>query len=308
MARRPVSLHAAQMLAARGRSDGAIEAYRELLRQDPRHRGNLKAITALLRRTGRHEEGVRYLRELHDLDLESLGVEDEHREAAIRFYLAADGVDAPPDRAPGGFVAALFDDYSDRFDDHLVGNLGYRGPEVLRQAVIATIGEGAAGLTILDAGCGTGLAGLHFRDLAGRLHGIDLSPGMIEKARARGIYDALEVADLVTAISRRRAAYDLIVAADVFVYLGDLGPVYEACRRALVPGGLLAFTTETGELPGYRLRDTRRYAHHPADLKNAIEEAGFRVESTDETVLRYNRSVPVRSNVWVTALGASPPR
>jgi len=291
-------LHAAQMLAARGLGAEAVDVYRELLDLDPRNRGHLKAITGLLRRAGRHAESTPFLRQLHDLDLESLGVTPEHRESAIRFYLAADGMCVPPSRAPSDFVTALFDDYSDRFDDHLVGNLRYRGPEVLERAVVAVIGADD-GRTILDAGCGTGLAGLRFRPLAARLDGVDLSPKMIEKARERKIYDDLEVADLVAATGGRPARYDVIVAADVFVYLGELRSALDACRVALRPGGVLAFTTEVAERPGTCLRDTRRYAHHPGELVSSIEAAGLQVESLDETVLRTNRSVPVRSNVWV---------
>ena len=82
----------------------------------------------------------------------------------------------------------------------MIGQLGYAAPQILLD-LAAMVMPGRERLSILDLGCGTGLAGAAFRPLAARLDGIDLSPAMIEKARARGIYDHLAVADLETALA-----------------------------------------------------------------------------------------------------------
>src|SRR6201999_4397445 len=96
------------------------------------------------------------------------------------------------------------------------------------------------------------------RPRAGRLDGIDLSPAMIEKARARGIYDGLVVGDIETALVGR---YDLILAADTLVYLGDLGPLFAAVADHLAPGGFFLFTTEAKDGEGFELGPKRRWRH-----------------------------------------------
>ena len=60
-----------------------------------------------------------------------------------------------------------------------------RAPQILRELADLIVSPIASELAILDLGCGTGLAGVAFSDMAARLDGIDLSPAMIEKARAR---------------------------------------------------------------------------------------------------------------------------
>jgi predicted TPR repeat methyltransferase len=107
-----------------------------------------------------------------------------------------------------------------------------------------------------------------------RLEGVDLSPAMIAKARERGIFDALEAADAFEYLMRSRlAAFDCIVAADTLCYFGDLKPILAASGRALIEGGLFAFTLETFEGDGFQLRATMRFAHSPGNLESAGAEA-----------------------------------
>src|SRR5690606_25849867 len=154
----------------------------------------------------------------------------------VAYKLAALRGDPAPESAPAEYVAGLFDQYAEEFDAHLTGELGYQTPQRLREPFDGLAG-GATGLRVLDLGCGTGLSGLVFRDCAAHLAGVDLSPRMLDKARGRGIYDELHCADLVQALERPGPDWDLMLAADVFVYLGDLGAVLRAAARALRPGG-----------------------------------------------------------------------
>ncbi|QLP96269.1 MAG: methyltransferase domain-containing protein [Rhodoblastus sp.] len=184
-----------------------------------------------------------------------------------------DGV-TPPQLAPA-YVRRLFDDYASRFDAHLTGALAYRGPALLRAAALA---DGPRRFRrALDLGCGTGLSGEAFRDVVDRLEGCDLSSAMIAQARAKGCYDALETDGLTGFLERRAdAGCDLVLAADVFVYLGDLAPVFAASARALAPGGLFAFTTQAipdGE--GWRLLDDLRFGHSADWVAGALAKAGF---------------------------------
>jgi predicted TPR repeat methyltransferase len=178
------------------------------------------------------------------------------------------------------YVRALFDQYAPRFDEALE-RLAYRAPQYLRDAVErycrdisrATFSE------VLDLGCGTGLAGAAFRPLARRLSGVDLSPAMVAQARGKKIYDRLEAGDLwhfLAAERDRGAAYDLVMAADVFVYLFDLAPAAAAVARVLGVGGLFAFTVEAG-CQGVELAETLRYRHGEDHLRAALAAAALRL-------------------------------
>jgi predicted TPR repeat methyltransferase len=148
-------------------------------------------------------------------------------------------------------------------------------------------------LDIADLGCGTGQCGVLFRPLARTLTGVDLAPNMIAKARERNVYDELIVADIADFLAARPAAYDLALAADVFIYIGDMGPVFKAARRALRPGGMFAFSLETHEGQGYVVRTSRRYAQSLPYLRECAADHGFVESSVTPVVVRkeYKRNV-----------------
>jgi predicted TPR repeat methyltransferase len=208
---------------------------------------------------------------------------------AFRGSLAADGADAQgaaarlaligrgdmPDILPPAYVARLFNDYAPRFDVHLIKNLGYRAPALIAEA-LSTAMLGRRFASALDIGCGTGLMGEALRDRVDHLTGVDLAPGMIAKARQRGAYDELQVGDAVAMLtSGPREAFDLIVAADVIVYIGDLAPLFAAVGTALVRQGLFAFSVETCEVEGFKLGPTMRFAHSRPYVEATAREAGL---------------------------------
>ncbi len=205
---------------------------------------------------------------------QKLGDRDGAAEA-FRATLAADPADAQgagarlallgagqaPTALPKAYVARLFDDYAPRFEEHLTGELAYRGPALVIESLDRVAGARRFP-RCLDLGCGTGLMGAALRPRVDELVGVDLSPAMIAKARKTGGYDALEVGDVVDRLARRdRGEFDLVVAADVLAYIGDLADVVSSAARALAPGGLVAFTVETDAGEGFRLGATLRFAH-----------------------------------------------
>ena len=218
----------------------------------------------------------------------------------IRHMHAAIGGAPAPAMANPEYVAELFDKYADKFDSHLIENLEYRTPVHLNQAIRRVFDHAAAQYDVMDLGCGTGLCGPLLRDLAYSMTGVDLSPKMIEKARERGIYDRLVVCDVTEVLRESCNAYDLIIAADVFVYIGDLVPVFTASAAALRPGGLLVFSVEAvddGEF--YVLRSTGRYAHAPDYIRTLAVAQGFEVISQDQAVLRKERGNPMHGYLFV---------
>ena len=202
-----------------------------------------------------------------------------------------------PTVAPERYVAELFDGYAARFENELVGNLDYRAPEILHALFAPHVALGAK-LDIVDLGCGTGLGGAAFHTLARRLDGIDISSRMVEQARQRGIYDALTIGELVASLGAGAPArYDLALATDVLVYFGALGPVFDAIRRALRPGGWLLFSVERrpDDETGFKLHDGHRYAHGRAYVLEQAASTGFTTVAAEPTSTRIDRGEPVAS-------------
>jgi predicted TPR repeat methyltransferase len=221
--------------------------------------------------------------------------------SAIAYHHAALTGQPPPPACPPQYLIPLFDGYADRFDEHLVNTLHYVGPQLLRDAVAAVTAR--SDLSVIDLGCGTGLCGALFRRLASRLVGVDLAPRMIEKSRQRGVYDELVRADIVDALRQRPGSADLVLAADVFIYVGELTAVFDAVRDALWPAGLFALTVESIDDAGgdFVLRPTRRYAHSSAYLRRLALAAGLVERYVKPAILRAGEAGDVTGNVFAFA-------
>jgi predicted TPR repeat methyltransferase len=298
-ARAPITLHAAQILLAHGVNAEAEAALREYLDRFPDHTQALMMVGMLLRQLGREAEATDFLVRAAQLEARGLTLAPEGCEAAEEFLSAADQCRPSPAKAPDAYVTAIFDKSAHQFDAHLRGELAYRAPELLLEAVSRVAGGAPRDLDVLDLGCGTGLAGVLFRPTARRLDGVDLSPGMLAEAAAKGVYDSLTAGDLLACLDKLAGRYDLLVAADVFVYLGALDPVFAAAWKALRAGGWLAFTVEAGDGADYVLQPVRRYAHSRAYLTREAEAKGFHVRYLKEGTTRTEATRPVRSFVCV---------
>jgi predicted TPR repeat methyltransferase len=300
-ARAPVSPHAAQLLLARGLNAEAEAALKELLGQVPDHNQALQTLGLLLRRVGRWDEAAKVLARAAWVEAGRFTSPADDRGEVAQFLAAADQGTTSPTEAPAAYVTALFDEFADRFDTQLRETLAYQAPELLRAAVARVVGTALHDLDVLDLGCGTGLAGELFRPVARRLDGVDLSEKMLAVAAARGIYDRLSAGELVAHLGGTDQRYHLVLAADVFVYLGDLVPVFTAARRVLRAGGWLAFTVEAADGGDYHLQPVRRYAHSRDYLTRAAETTGFAVRCLEETSTRVEAQRPVRSFLCVWA-------
>ncbi|WP_341911766.1 tetratricopeptide repeat protein [Ferrovibrio terrae] len=201
-----------------------------------------------------------------------------------------------PERAGDGYVRETFDRFANDFEK-VLGGLGYRVPELLCTAITDQL-AGRTGLTVLDAGCGTGLCAPFLRSVSKTLVGVDLSGGMLAKAQERKIYDALHEAELGAFLAATQDRYDIIVAADVFCYFGALAPSFTTLAARTAPQGLFGFTVEAmpfdaGSNDGYRLGPTGRYQHDAGYVKGALQQAGFTVISFEDTHGREEMGQPV---------------
>lgn len=196
--------------------------------------------------------------------------------------------------APSGYVTGLIDGCAAFFDRQLVDEFGYRVPENIHRVVSQLIGPDMKGLDIMDLGCGAGLCGTLFPNMAGSMAGVDLSSGMLARASQRKLFDRLVRQDITKELRASDDVYDLILAANVFIYTGELGQVFEAVSTTLKPGGLFAFSIEAKEGAGdFVQRPTGRYAHSISYIIRLAEAAGLCEVYLEEGVLRMDKGQTV---------------
>jgi len=317
--RRGLALRDAQKL------DAAAASYRRTLEWQPGHARAHNNLGAVHQLQGRHAEALAsygravelkpgipqpYLNlgRLH----ESLG----NRAAAATTYRLALGSGLDPqtfrhlldaaegmttERAPAAYTRAVFDEFAERFDERLVGELGYRIPEIFGERLHARHTAPGTRLDILDLGCGTGLCGVHVADITARIVGVDLSSAMLERARSRGIYHELIEGDITSYLASAPAGgFDAALAADVFIYIGDLEDVFAQVARVLRSGGVFAFSIEENmEAADYTLRASGRYAQSTAYVRQLAAQAGFTELETFAQILRGGPQEGISGRVFL---------
>jgi predicted TPR repeat methyltransferase len=274
----------AQMLRESGDAAAAADVIVQALELAPQWAEGRFALAETLADAGRTQDAVEAYRAYLARDpADSMG-------AAVRLALLA--ATPVPAALPGAYVQRLFDDYAPRFDAALTERLGYRAPEALRAAV-AAVAPDRTFAAMLDLGCGTGLAGAAFRPMAKWLEGMDLSPRMIAEAERKHVYDQLAAGDMLTHMKTAHRRFDLIIAADVLVYVGALEDGLQAARKIIAPDGLFAFTVQRHDGAGYVLGAEHRYSHSRAYVEASARGAGFAVTRLDDGVFRQEKGVDV---------------
>jgi predicted TPR repeat methyltransferase len=199
-------------------------------------------------------------------------------------------------RIPDFALRTMFDEVATRFDELMVDGLHYRGHLQLRTLADAELPGLKPPLRILDLGCGTGLVGGSFQDLAqgGCLDGIDVAPRMIEVARKRGIYNELTLGDLETVLAETGPSYDLIVSADTMPYLGDLQPAFKGVANRLVAGGHFLFACEAKlDGGGWEQTGANRFRHSEIYVREEAARLDLAFLARMDATLRYEKSEPV---------------
>ncbi|GJE17296.1 class I SAM-dependent DNA methyltransferase [Methylobacterium marchantiae] len=229
---------------------------------------------------------------------------DPHDELGARLRLVQIGEGAALGSISPAYIRALFDGYAPRFERHLVDDLHYRGPDLLVKALDAVAAAPGSFGDVIDLGCGTGLMGEALAGRARTLTGIDLSPGMLAEAARGKRYHRLVEGDLGQALTEEAAeSADLVVAADVFIYVGGLTRVMAETARILRPSGLVAFTVQWAEDEGLTLGADARYAHGEFYLRRVADEAGLEILTLDPAVIRRERGIDVAGRIAVLRRG-----
>ncbi|URK88863.1 methyltransferase domain-containing protein [Rhizobium sp. RCAM05350] len=282
----------AHMLADSGDHADAADLMTQALELVPDWPAGWFRLADYEEKSGRKEAAVAALRKVLDLNPEDI--------FGAGLKLALLGGSETPEQPSSLYVAQLFDDYAERFDKALVEKLDYTVPEKLA-ALIADHAGDTRFTNVIDLGCGTGLFGERIRGKADRLEGFDLSANMLAKAQDKGLYDHLAQADLslppetsglFSDMPEQRA--DLLSAADVLMYLGNLDSVFVIASRLLGSRGLFAFSVEDADVDdNFVLRPSLRYAHSETYIQGLCKRFGLEILAVSKTAIRNDGGKPV---------------
>jgi predicted TPR repeat methyltransferase len=304
----------------RGQYKEAEEMFKEALALDPAHAPAHHNLGNVLVKTGRlkealdhHWKAAAYMPSLQSdpyliaLAYNRLG----NRKAAaevmldwqkkepdnirLKHLLASFTGESVPARASDEFIESVFDRFANSFESRLA-HLEYKAPQLVGEAFREMVGEPRGDLRILDAGCGTGLCAPHLRPYARHLSGVDLSAGMLARAKATELYDELVKAELTAFLAGKDAEYDAVISADTLCYFGSLEEFAAAAARAIKPGGTLIFTVEAlgDSVPEeHKITKSGRYTHSGRYLDRVLPEAGFEIIARDSKALRRENLEPV---------------
>jgi len=207
-------------------------------------------------------------------------------------------------RPPRKYVESLFDAYAGEFEARLVDKLEYKMPSLLKKTLINSGVAKSRFKAMLDLGCGTGLAGVAFKDVAESLVGIDLSGNMIREAETKDVYDELYVDDIIDRLGKLEKKFDLTVAADVLVYIGELRELFNSVRQHSTEGALFVFSTEHADSGEFSLQNTGRYTHSKEYVLSVATEAGFHLEHFSKSNLRKEKGTWILGGIYLFSLDA----
>ncbi len=278
-----------------GLPDRTIDFLQKALDRDPGNPALYNNLGDTLRRAGRLNRAALAFEKVVALDPGNMSA--RHLAAAMRGQKTA--------AAPRQYVVETFDKMSAGFDDHLVKDLFYATPALLKRALVQVGNPVGRFDNMIDLGCGTGLSGLAFKAMAKRLTGVDLSSKMIALADRRGIYTALENSGIEEFLEQSTDTFDLAVAADVFVYIGNLAPVYETLQNRLAPGAYFVFSTESGPTETWELLPTGRYAHSRPYIRSLAEKTGFNILWEEAARIRKEKQQWVMGDLYVLRKSAA---
>jgi predicted TPR repeat methyltransferase len=273
--------HRATALAELGRRTEALAALAHLLQLEPALGAAWSLCGLLLKEEGRLGDAAEAFRH---------AIANGADQSLNGHYLAAVTGVAPP-APPPQYVEGLFDSYAAGFEQHLVQVLKYRAHQVLAEPVLAMNRRFTAAL---DLGCGTGLCGALVRPVAEWLEGVDLSSNMVAQAQARGVYDLVEQGDVLAHLQAATRRYDLVLAADVFIYVGALDRVFAAVASGLESGGLFCFSVEEAAAgQEIALQPSLRYVHSEGYLRRLAGEHGFSIDALQRHPIREDQRQPI---------------
>ena len=274
-------------LQAMDRADEAIRSYKRATEIQPEHGPAHNNLAFLCHKQGRTDEAILSYQHLIEID---------HNSASARHMLSSLTGDTTA-AAPDSYIRDVFNNYSGNYDNSLVNELGYETPKLLREMALNSENKKKF-KNGLDMGCGTGLSGSAFHDLTQRLTGLDLSPGMLARAKKKNIYETLVETGIVDYLKTTDELFDLFLATDVFVYLGDLSPVFRAIGNCCLNTACFAFSTEEAD-SGYQIKSSGRYGHALSYIEALAKEFDWDIVQHQTANIRRDKGKWIRGNLFV---------
>lgn len=269
----------------------AIKCSEKALALKPDAKRALNILAFSLLKIGKNEQAQVRMEELATLSPNSVEIE---------YMLAAISGDNQPDQSPADYVISIFNGYAANFETALVDKLKYNVPELLDVALRKKLSNKKDQLSILDLGCGSGLMGERLKDISSYMVGVDLSEKMLAQAEKKQIYDELLRNDILDTISVIDKKFDLVVAADVFIYIGELSKIFEKINYSMNEHGLFGFSIElTDSNADYQLQPTGRYAQTTQYISELASNNNFYISSSDKAVVRMEQYKPVDGYIYI---------
>jgi predicted TPR repeat methyltransferase len=273
----------AQNALAKGDTALGIACLEKVVAADPANLEAYRALGRILRLAGRPDDAAAWYRRC---------LEIAPGDAIATMGLVALGRAPVPARLPNEVVLYVFDGNAESYEANMQ-SLGYSVPHTLLDILAAEVGAASGRLDVLELGCGSGLCGLLFRGFARRLVGVDLSPRMLALAAGKQAYDQLVEAELFEYLATAKETFDVVLAANVLIYFGELAPLVEGVARVLRPGGVFLFDVEKGDGPEPGFHVSGRYTHSRGLLEHILSPRGFTFARIQEAAMRTEQGAPV---------------
>ena len=265
-------------LSALGQKDDAIKCYEQVIAINPNYAEAHFNLGGILRELGKLEAAIK--------SLETALIINPNYDEAKHFLNGLIGYTskAPPKK----YVEKLFNGFAEKFNDTLLNKLEYNLPFLVNEIILNLSAEREIFDKVIDLGCGTGISGKGLKAFSSNLTGIDLSEKMIAKAKELNIYDSLIVGDIVEILNSSKDKYDLLIALDVLIYIGEVKALFKAVRSRCNINAFFIFSVETKIGDGYSLLKTARYSHSESYILNSASEDFNLIESQEVKLRKEN--------------------
>ncbi len=267
----------------------SIRLFEQATLNNPDHAQALNNLGYLYHREGDTEKAIATYKKLIALN--------HHAPMAAHMLAALSGLTTSS--APSEYVRDVFDSFSDHYDESLVDRLGYTTPALLRELLISKDIRRFA--TTLDMGCGTGLSGRAFQDLTDNLIGLDLSPKMLSFAAQKELYNSLHETDIRAFLRESNESFDLFLAADVFVYIGDLSEIFSLVKKRAGAEGIFLLSTELAD-HDFCLKPSGRYGHAESYIRQLAQDKGFTIREVRAANIRKEKGEWIPGNLYMLSV------
>ncbi len=281
------ALNLAIVLKRQGDLTAAKSWCKQTLEMRPDYVKGLNEMGILCSQMGQTDEAIAKYKRVLELDSDN----------SVARHLLDSLLGADSEKASPAYVEELFDQYASRFESHLAESLQYKTPSTLHSLAKKILSDDFRISNILDLGCGTGLCGPLFRPHCGKLYGVDISSKMIKVAYGKKIYDELKSQEIVDYLNQIENNFDLFLAADVFVYFGNLEPVFQAITESAEEDASFIFSTETTE-SGFALKPSGRFGHSRDYVETVASKFNWKLEDVQSDTLRVENGLNVSGNLF----------